>query len=335
MPRPRLTFFCELGTPELEALFADPAVIASLASLEARVSLGLLDLSDGRAGVVRRLNEAGISVVAWLLLPPEEGYWFNLGNSLQAAARYGAFTAWTDEHALRWAGVGLDIEPDMREIRQLAEDRRTLLRTLARRAFDHERLRRARADYGALVARVSASYPVESYQVPFIVDERRAGSTLLQRLGGLVDLAVGREVLMLYASFLRPDGEGFVWSYGPEAGAIAVGSTGGGVTVGGAIDVPALSWEELEKSLRLAAQWTHDVYVFSLEGCVRAEYLPRVEAMDWDEPVAAPLGSARRVGRLRRALRAGLWTSAHPALIVGSLAGAIWLLSRSRRNRQG
>ena len=79
--KPRLTFFCELEADALETLFADSSVIDNLVTLEASVSLGILDLSPGRAAVVRRLNEAGIPVIAWQLLPKEQGYWFNLGNA--------------------------------------------------------------------------------------------------------------------------------------------------------------------------------------------------------------------------------------------------------------
>lgn len=45
-------------------------------------------------------------------------------------------------------------------------------------------------------------WPVENYQFPLIADERQARSTLLQRLA-LVDAATGREVWMLYSSFMR------------------------------------------------------------------------------------------------------------------------------------
>ncbi len=71
--------------------------------------------------VVRQLNEAGIPVTAWLLLPKEQGYWFNLDNIPQAIARYADFKAWTEENALQWAGVGIDIEPDFNELQQLAQ----------------------------------------------------------------------------------------------------------------------------------------------------------------------------------------------------------------------
>src|SRR3712207_8982240 len=44
-----------------------------------------------RAAVVRQLNTYGIPTIAWLLLPHDQGYWFNLGNYPQAIARYHAF----------------------------------------------------------------------------------------------------------------------------------------------------------------------------------------------------------------------------------------------------
>jgi len=317
MTKPRLTFFCELEADALQALFADSSVMGDLVALEAGVSLGILDLSGERAKVARRLNEAGIPVVAWLLLPEEQGYWFNLGNAPQAAARYADFKAWTAEHSLQWAGVGVDIEPDIREVQQLLSDRRRLLPALLRRAFDPGRLRSAQTAYGALVAQMRADgYRVDCYHMPPIVDERRAGSELLRRVAGLVDVPADREVLMLYTSFLRPRGPGILWSYAPDADSVGVGSTGGGVEVGGVGDVAPLDWAEFSRDLRLARCWSNDVHVFSLEGCVHQGFLARLRAFDWEQPIAPPLQAARRVNGVRRAARALLWASAHPYVVL-------------------
>jgi hypothetical protein len=335
MAQPRLTFFCELEADALQALFADSSVMDDLVALKASVSLGILDLSPERAAVVHRLNEAGIPVIAWQLLSEEQGYWFNLGNAPQAAACYADFKAWTDQHGLQWAGVGVDIEPDIREVQQLSADKWRLLSALLGRVFDTGRLRRAQADYGALVAHMRADgYRVDSYEFPLIVDERRAGSTLLQRVAGLVDVPVDREVFMLYTSFLRPRGPGALWSYAPDAQSVGVGSTGGGVQVAGIGDVPPLDWDEFSRDLRLARHWGDDVHVFSLEGCVRQGFLARLKAFDWDQPVTPPLEMAGQVERLRRVLRAVLWASAHPLVLLAGLLGGLWLLSRLRRPRK-
>jgi hypothetical protein len=77
----RLTFGCELQADELRDQFADPVVLDTVVELGAGVSLGLMDLSPRRAAMVRRLNEAGVPVSAWLLLPKEQGYWSNADNA--------------------------------------------------------------------------------------------------------------------------------------------------------------------------------------------------------------------------------------------------------------
>ncbi|MGZ3458790.1 MAG: hypothetical protein ACXU86_09810 [Archangium sp.] len=309
----RLTFFCELEARPLEALFADPAVLEHLVALRASVSLGVLDFGPERAAVVRRLSEAGVPVIAWLLLPRAKGYWFNQGNAPQAAACYEAVRAWTAAHGLRWDGVGLDIEPDIHDLERLLESRWRMLPTLLPRLLRGGQLREARASYGALLARIRADgCRVDSYQFPFIVDERRAGSTVLQRLGGVLELPADREVLMLYTSLVRPHGPGMLWSYGPEARSIALGVTGGGVEMAGSVELPPpLDWEEFARDLRLARRWTEDIHVFSLEGCVRQGFLARLRDFDWAGPEEEPPPSARRVEWVRRAaglvLRAGAW----------------------------
>ncbi|HYH98615.1 hypothetical protein [Hyalangium sp.] len=307
MKAPRLTFFCELGAGPLQALFEDPAVLEHLVALRASVSLGLLDFGAERAAVVRRLHEAGIPVIAWQLLPAEQGYWFNLDNAPQAQARYEAFREWTAAHGLRWDGVGLDIEPDLHVLRRLLAERWRYLPALLRRLRQGERLHRAREAYEALVARIREDgYRVDTYQLPLIVDERQAGTTVLQRLLGVVDLSADREVLMLYSSFVRPHGVSLLESYGAQAGSIGVGSTGGGVELPGAGAAPPLSWDELSRDLRLARRRCEDLHVFSLEGCVRQDFLPRLRAFDWGAPEEALKTKTRRMGLMRRVARWGL-----------------------------
>ncbi|XXF75454.1 hypothetical protein P2318_20560 [Myxococcaceae bacterium GXIMD 01537] len=333
----RLTFFCELDAPALQALFDEPGVLEDVRALEAGISLGLIDLSPERAAVVRRLNAAGIPVMAWLLLPPEQGYWLHLGNAPQAEARYGEFLAWTRAHGLRWAGVGLDIEPDLRDFqRAFSEGWLRLLPSVPGRLLSGGRLRRARETYGALVERIRADgYPVESYQFPLIVDEREAGSTLWQRLSGVLDLSVDREVLMLYTSFVRPLGPAYLWSYLARARAAAVGITGGGVPLPPGVDARPLTWEELSRDLRLARRWCNDLYVFSLEGCVRAGFLQRLRELDWDAHVEPPEQEALRVDAARRAAVRALRGSTHPARIPGGLVGLGVLLLSLGRLRAG
>ena len=327
-PRPELTFACELDAARLAALFADASVVEDLLALGARVALMVSDFSDERAEVVRRLNGAGVPVVGIPLLPLAQGYYFTADNAAQAAGRYQQWRAWTRGHRLAWAGVGLDVEPDARIYLQIMDNPWGLAPMLVPRLFDRARPERSRAAYRELVDRIRADgWTVENYQFPLIADERRAGSTLLQRLA-LVDVQTDREVWMIYSSFMRALGPGLIWSYGPEASAIGVGTTGGGPDIPGSPQMPSLTWEEFARDLRLARHWCDQILIHSLEGCVWQGFLGRLRSFDWTDTAT----SAERawVARgLRTCLRATLRASAHPWVML-SAAIAFCCLIRLR-----
>jgi hypothetical protein len=332
MKTPLLTFACELENEALEKLFSDATVIETLQQVKCGLALGLLDLSDRRAAVVQKLNQAGIPVTAWLLLPKEQGYWFNVGNYPQAIAFYEQFKTWSAAHRMTWAGIGLDIEPDYNEMRQLiAGQGRDLGPIMLRRIFQPERLQHARQAYTTLISQMRADgYRVDSYQMPFIVDERQAGSSFLQKLLGLVDVAPDREALMLYTSFIKNIGPDVLWSYAPQAGIIGVGSTGGGVEIEG--EPPPLDWEAFRRDLLLANRIGRDeIFVFSLEGCLRQGFLPKLIAFDWSQPISPPHETARQVDSFRKLGRGCLWASAHPLLVIIGVTGIIWLIKRAIR----
>jgi hypothetical protein len=200
------------------------------------------------------------------------------------------------------------------------------------RLWDQGRPERSRAAYRELVDRIRADgWTVENYQFPLIADERRAGSTLLQRLA-LVDVRTDREVWMIYSSFMRALGPGLIWDYGPEASAIGVGTTGGGPDIPGSPQMPSLSWEELARDLRLARHWCDQILIHSLEGCVRQGFLGRLCSFDWDDTTAPP-PRAWAAAVFRRFLQAGLWTSAHPWAALSITSVSYRLARRVLRSR--
>jgi hypothetical protein len=331
MAKPHLTFYCELESEELAGLFEQPALIDDLKSMQASISLGLMDFHPSRVEVVRQLNNAEIPIIAWLLLPKQEGYWCNLRNAQQAVARYREFKRWSEQHGLTWDGVGLDIEPDIREMEQLGKTRLRMGWQLLKRIFRQQNISEAKAHYYHLVDEIhSDGYRVDVYQLPIIIDERMVRSSLLQRALCLVDIPADREVLMLYTSFLRPHGPGFLWSYAPQAQSIAVGSTGGGVDVG-MFDAQPLQWNELARDLRHAWVFSNDIHIFSLEGCVRAGYLAKLKEFAWDHPIIEPVKPAETVDAWRVALRSVLWLSAHPLTIFLTVSGALLLVKQISR----
>jgi len=324
MGLPKLTFFCELDAEPLKVLVNKPT-IRLLQALHASFSLGIRDMKPERVEVVKSLNRAGIPVTAWLLLPMEDGYWLNLRNAPQAIRQYAQFRDWTQTHGLDWAGIGLDIEPDIQETPDLMKRSwrnwpRYLGRLFARREW-----KRGMNAYRELVSQIHADgYRVDSYQMPVIADERVAGSTLIQRLLGLVDVRVDREILMLYTSFERPHGAGVLASYAAAAQSIGLGSTGGGVDVefGGP---PPLSWDELARDLRLAYYYCDDIHIFSLEGCAQQGFLDRLDGFIWDNPILLPETSLLHVENKRRSLHSLLWVFSHSIAILVAAAGGVLL----------
>ncbi|GAP11186.1 hypothetical protein BECAL_02372 [Bellilinea caldifistulae] len=331
---PRLIFFCELDTPQLRELFQTNEVLDALQKLGAGVALAIRDFSDERAQVVCRMNEAGIPVTAWLLLPEEQGYWFNLDNAPLAVQRYADFKAWSEKKGLKWQRIGLDIEPDFRLITALKEGVfpffKVLFLTLKRRK---KLFSTARKMYEQLIEQIHADgYEVEAYQLPPVLEERRTRSSVLQRWLGILDLAVDREILMLYSSFSRPWGDAMLLSYGKDAQYVAIGSTGGGVDLEGVADTRPLDWQEFSRDLLIAGLLKPEVAVFSLEGCVHQGFLERLEKFDWQQSIQVERKKYVIVQQVRQLLAAKLWLLERPWLPAVIFLLLILLQVRRRRN---
>jgi len=124
---------------------------------------------------------------------------------------------------------------------------------------------------------------------------------------GLVDVRADRDVWMLYRSVLpHPWGECLVDVYGPDAAAIAVGISGGGVAVlQPAFEARLLGAQTLIDELRRARRHTVHLYVFSLEGCIEAGMLAAV--LDADLSLdAAPATLRHGAGLARLGLQTAL-----------------------------
>ncbi len=328
---PALWFACDGATSDVQQTLSQPGVLSDLQELKAGVSLALPELSEGRAQMVLQLNRAGIPVTAWLALPGAQGYYLNASNVQGAKTRFKEFQRWSAAYGLRWAGIGLDIEPNIQDFEALGKGHKwRVVSMISRRCFDVERVKRARASYAELIHEMhSDGYAVETYQFPFIADERDAHSTLLERITGIVDIRADREALMLYTSFNPALDSALIWVYGPEAQAIAVGSTQG--SNAGPRFHP-LNWEEFSRDLLVAHHFTNIIGVYNLEGCVRKGLLVRLKSMNWEEPVVIPAEAIRKAKRFRVRIQAAIWAVSHlPYIFTGALLGValiIWSIGR-------
>ncbi len=299
--RPHLTFFVELASEPLAALFAQPGVMEFLIHGRHAVSMGLLDLTPARGAIVRQLEAAGVPVTAWLLLDVADGYWLNADNPDRARARYDETIEWAGREGVRLHRVGLDIEFPRADADLVAREPRRGLLTLLRRRRSAAQVAAAERAYAALVEAIRVGgRSVESYHFPHLLDERLARSTLLRRTLGLVDVPADAEVFMLYSSYL---GRAGARAYFADAACIALGVTGGGVNAGKPEELPRLlPWERLETELLAAAAYSNELYVFSLEGCVEQHMLDRIASLDWSRVRDDFSSMEQKRGRRRRAL---------------------------------
>ena len=295
--KPTLSFFNEMGGKEVKALFADTTLIPTLQQLHAEIRMGIIDLTPERAAVVRQLNKAGITVVAWLLLPKEKGYWFDSRNGDAAIERYKEVKKWSDKNGLLFKGIGLDLELDYNDVILLKQHKWKLLGKLIGRLYDKKSVTEGKEKYQSLVNMIRKDgYPVESYYVPFIRYEAQSGKTSLEQLTGFLDITTDKDIPMLYTSFMgNAYGLLKVLAIDDHLKYVAIGSTGGGIDT----TLPTMTWNALAHDLRLASQTANEIHIFSLEGSVHKGFLKNLVGFDYDVPVTPQLEEVKQVNSLK------------------------------------
>ena len=333
--QPQIFFACcDQGMGDMESWVGNPEVISQLQGLHAGLAVEISDFSAERAKAVCQLNEAGIPLTAWLVMSRQEGHYLNGFNAPQAEERFEEFAKWTRENGLKWGAVGLDIEPNFDQLKAASQHKGRFLWLLTKRFFDYGEVERGREAYAALIKRIQAAgYPVQTYQMPFLAEERAVHSTLIERLFGIVDVRGNEEVLMAYSSFNHAAGGGVPLMYGPQTQTLAVGITSDDKAAG----LTGLSWDEFSRDLIVGAHFSRVVGVYSLEGCIRYGYLPRMIALDWGQTVTIPAGQVAAAQKFDKHARHAIWIfSRLPYVVIALLVLAIpfaWWLSRREKRR--
>jgi len=333
--QPQIFFACcDQGMADMESWVGNPEVISQLQGLHAGLAVEISDFSAERAKAVCQLNEAGIPLTAWLVMSRQEGHYLNGFNAPQAEERFEEFAKWTRENGLKWGAVGLDIEPNFDQLKAASQHKGRFLWLLTKRFFDYGEVERGREAYAALIKRIQAAgYPVQTYQMPFLAEERAVHSTLIERLFGIVDVRGNEEVLMAYSSFNHAAGGGVPLMYGPQTQTLAVGITSDDKAAG----LTGLSWDEFSRDLIVGAHFSRVVGVYSLEGCIRYGYLPRMIALDWGQTVTIPAGQVAAAQKFDKHARHAIWICSRlPYVVIALLVLAIpfaWWLSRREKRR--
>ncbi len=331
--KPILSFFNEMKGPDLKALFADTTLIPTLQTLGAEIRMGMLDLSPERAEVLHRLNESGIPVVAWLLLPEEQGYWFHSGNGEVAIERYRAIKQWADAEGILFKGIGIDLELDMNDVKLAQSDPWALIRQLPGRLYDKRPIEEGRRVYQRLLGLIEQDgYPVESYYASFVKDETNIGTTSIQQLTKFLDVKMDKEIPMLYTSFMgNAYGLLKVYALDLHLQYVALGSTGGGVDT----TLNTLTWEQLAHDIRVVAPTVKEIHIFSLEGCIWKGYLPRLVDFDYSVPVVPNEKEVEAAKAMQQMFIRASKVLSHPTLLFGSVVLVVilflWIVYRVGR----
>lgn len=297
--RPQLYFASgDENLTDVQSILSNPADLADLKDLHAGLGVPITDFSPARAQIVRRLNDDGIPAVAGIVLPGDQGYYVNAGNAPQTAVRFDEFRDWTRANNLQWVAVGLDIEPANRDFEAWKQGHKLrFVSKLMWRYFGVAPFYRARAAYAALIAHIqSQGYPVQTYQMPFIIHGRREHTTLFERLFGVVDVRGNLEVIMIYTSFRPSLDSAMIWELGPDAQAIVVGT------------VPPLDWDAFSRDLIVASHFTRIVGVYDLEGVLQEGFLPRLVAMNWAQSIVIPAKAIQKAALLNKGIQTVTWT---------------------------
>lgn len=333
--RPYLVFAFD-DNPEQFASVFTPELIADLKFLGAGVGLSTIDFSPARTQLVERLNAAGIPVHASIALAPDQGGYANAGNAPEVLKAFNAFDQWSTENHLKWQAVGLDIEPNLSDFAAARNHKVELIGLFFRRAFDGRRVVQAREAYTSIIRQMqSRGYSVETYQFPLIADERRAHSTVLERLLGIVDVRGNDEALMVYTSFNHKLDSAMIWEYGPDAQAIAVGSTASSGDAQTDQAFPPLNWDQFSRDLIVARHFSRTIGVYNLEGSIQQGFIARLKTMNWNQPVVIPPEALTSAARLRKLAHVGLWLASravYVALMVLLLFA--WFVSSLVRRRK-
>ena len=312
--KPKISFYCELPGTEFIELFTDSTLINELVEMKVALRIGLHDFSPGRTSTIQKLNQAGIPLFAWLLLPEEDGYWFNMQNGAKAEKRYADFRNWTIENHLKWEGIGLDLEPDMNDGKLAFSHPWKLVWKVYKRLYDNKSLKAGKELYQNLIARMKADgYMVESYIIPFIYEERTRKTTSVQKLMGIVDIETDKEIPMLYTSAMGNPGIIPIYHRGKMP--VALGSTGGGVKVEG-IQLASLSWDKLERDLLIASKLTDEIHIFCLEASAQKGFIAKIKNLDFDKKAPDITAEIEKQYKMNGFIRFIIVISDHPFLLT-------------------
>lgn len=328
--QPIVTYIYNMPSHTLTDFWRDE-VYAHLSIHQMRVCMAIRDTSDLRAEIVRQLNRRRIPVVAWIV-PDEHASArdYRMHDAGAFSERYRHIHQWSVAQGLRWDAIGIDIEPDIRDTVRFGDDPKVDYQTLIQRFGNRWHIDEATTQYQSVMARIHADgYQSESYEVPFVRDDRVSQSTVARRLLGLPNLAAHHTVVRLCSSAARPYGPGLIATYAPEYSAVIIGT----VDDGNDANHPLSLAELLRDVAHVAACGVKRIYITEMAHIFANGWHEHIaQPTWWRQPLPVADENHRQVARMRAGLRALLWAGARPAVLLPLLIPVLLLVRRMLRH---
>lgn len=305
-------------------------VYTHLSINQMRVSMAIRDTSAIRATVIRELNRRRIPVIAWIV-PDEHAAIRNyrLHDADALGERYQHIQQWSISQGFHWHSIAIDIEPDVRDTVRFGDDIKVDYQTFISRFGNRWHIEAATTAYRAVVDRIHADgHQTESYEVPFVRDDRVSQSTVARRLLGLPDLAAQQTVVRLCSSTTRPYGPGLIATYAPEYTAVIVGNVDDDTN-----HHPLTRVELMRDITHVAASGVKFIYIAEMAHIFAHGWHTHIAQSAWQrQPLPIADETHRQVARMRAGLRALLWAGARPAILLPLLIPVLLLVRRMLRH---
>jgi len=282
--RPLLSFFSDSDPATFQALISRPQIKDILLEMGAELRMGIDDFSEERAENIRLLNEAGIPVYAWIRAPKAQSFTFRIDNASTLLKRYQSFKSWSDSHGLQWSGIGIDLRPAPEELQQWAEQPMLSAWNAYVNLFEQEELQLALPLFQEFKEAVHKDgYVLESYVLPFSLDENPEEAKALQYMGQILNVETDRIIPLCHTNmpYVYPAS---ILDYGARARRVGLGSTSN-ESFDGLMTQEALDWESLSRDLRLAHDVCQEIHLSSLESIAANGWLEALADFDFSVPV--------------------------------------------------
>ncbi len=280
----------DTGGYTVNSLYSE-SILKTIRTRGYEISRAVDRFNEQNAQVIRKLNDAGIRVWIWPLHTMEDGYWHSADNASKLPELYRRFKNWIDSNNLEVHGIMLDMEPDYDSVQRLKENvkgKGTLgtIRYLLKNR-DPKKNYQARTIYASMVDRMKEDgFEVSTFNYPYILDDLLDGDFAIAEMFNIAYVPSDIDAYMLYRSFFDDSGLGT----GVANIKLYAKNLKGGSASFGSYMRDEITFDQFADDLRLAAQYSPVVHLYSLEGLVMREWLTKIKDIDLTEEVDIPLG---------------------------------------------